>query len=335
MRRPAARNILFALLPSVVVLLIGGGIGEIYLREQHAELRKSIEAKVAGRERCTRASADGARIYEGVPDKCGQNALGFRDTDHPLEKPAGVFRIAVIGDSVAMGQGVRPQESFAKVLEQKLRDDGASVEVLLLAVTGYSTSQELPLLEMAYRFHPDLILWTYVLNDPADPVIDNANGELGAYFHAPWSYALDYLGTLWTRSVLNFKGRGCPSEWHLRMHCLHRDDIERNFATIARSASKHGVPVVIAILPLLPEGAYRSYEYSSIHEDLRAMATAHGLSVADALAAFEGLDVETLRLTQSGTWRDPWHPNSRGHALIGEYLTGQLKDLVPGSKRSP
>jgi len=335
MRRPVARNVLFALLPSIVVLLIGGAAGEIYLRGQHAELQKGIEAKVAGRERCTRASSDRVRIYEGIPDKCGQNALGFRDVEHALEKPAGVFRIAVIGDSVAMGQGVRPDETFVQVLGRTLGEHGAKVEVMLFAVTGYSTSQELALLETAYRFHPDLILWTYVLNDAADPVIDNANGELGAYFHAPPSYALDYLRTLWTRSILNIKGRDCPQEWHRRMHCMHRDDIERNFSVIARSAAEHRVPVVIVILPLLPEGAYRSYEYAPVHDDLRAMAAARGLRVVDALAAFDGLDVETLRLPDASTWRDPWHPNSRGHALIGEYLSGQLRDLVPGSKRSP
>ena len=326
--RSAARSVLFALLPTVAVVLIGGIGGELYLRRQHAQLRQSIEAKVAGRERCTRASLDPARIYEGIPGKCGQNSLGYRDVEHVPAKPAGVYRIAVIGDSVAMGQGVQPQEAFAKVLERRLKAAGTNAEVVLFAVTGYSTSQELALLDDAYRYHPDLVLWTYVLNDPADPVIDNANGELGAYFHAPSSYALDYLHTLWVRSALNVKARDCPAEWHLQMHCVHRTDIERNFAALARSASAHHVPVAVAIVPALPEGGYSNYPYASIHEDIRAIAMANGLRVIDALGAFQGLDVETLRLPDTGAWRDPWHPNIRGHALLGEYLAAQLKDVM-------
>jgi len=322
--RPTFRNFLFALVPSITIALIGGIVGEVYLRAQHADLRKAIESKVAGRERCTRASADGLRIYEGVPNKCDQNGLGFRDVEHSLQKPDGVYRIVLIGDSVAMGQGVQPQEALGRVLERALSASGARVEVIVLAVTGYSTSQEVALLEIGYRYRPDLVVWTYVLNDPADPIVDNANGELGAYFHAPTSYALDYLAALWTRSVRRIAARNCPEEWHLRMHCMYRDQIERNFATIARSARDHSVPVVVFVIPLLPEGAYRTYGYAAVHDDVRALATGQGLRVVDGLPAFDGIDVEGLRLQPSGSWRDPWHPNSRGYALLGNYLAKEL-----------
>jgi lysophospholipase L1-like esterase len=332
---PTLRNILFALVPSIAIAVIGGVIGEVYLRAQHADLRKAIESKVSGRERCTQASADRLRIYEGIPNKCDQNGLGFRDVEHSLQKPDGVYRIVLIGDSVAMGQGVPPPEALGKVLERAMSANGAKVEVIVLAVTGYSTSQELALLEIGHRYRPDLIVWTYVLNDPADPIVDNANGELGAYFHAPTSYALDYLATLWTRSVRNFKARNCPDEWHLRMHCAYRDEIEHNFAAIARSAREHSVPVVVFIIPLLPEGAYRTYDYATVHGDVRALATAQGLRVIDGLAAFDGIDVEELRLQPSGAWRDPWHPNGRGHALLGDYLAKELGAVVQPSKRTP
>ena len=45
------------------------------------------------------------------------------------------------------------------------------MEVILLACTGYSTSQELVLLRNeTFQYQPDLVLWCYVLNDPADPL---------------------------------------------------------------------------------------------------------------------------------------------------------------------
>jgi len=313
------RNIVFALVPSVIVLIAGLLAGEIYLRMRHADLQRNIEAKAAGRERCTQASSDPRRIYEGVPNRCGNNALGFRDVAHAFDKPRGTYRVVVIGDSVAMGQGVRTDEAMGKVIERILNRDGRTVETILLAVTGYSTVQELALLDFAYRYQPDVIVWAYVLNDPADPVLDNANGELGAYFHAPASYALDYVHALWRRAVLNFKARDCPSEFHFRLHCMYRDAIERNFEALARSADAHKVPIVVVIVPLFPDGAFRDYAYASIHDDVRTMASARGLRVIDARTAFAGLDAKDLRLPG-----DPWHPNARGHEILGRYVADGL-----------
>lgn len=323
--RATARNLLLALIPVTLVVVVGAIGGELYLRAQHRELRATLDARFKDRERCTRASPDPRLIYEGVPGRCDQNSLGFRDTEHALPKPPGTFRIVLIGDSVAAGQGVRPDETFGRVLERALRARGTNAEVIVLAVTGYSTVQQLPLLERAYAYSPDLVLWAYTLNDPADPVLDNANGELGAYFHAPRSYVVDWLRTRWARALSNFEGRACPPEWHARMHCLHRDDIARNFAAIAAGGKAHGTPIALVVLPLLPErGGYDAYAWRTIHDDLRALAATQGLAVIDALPAFAGTNVADLRLPGDGTWVDPWHPNARGHALLGDFLAGQV-----------
>lgn len=323
--RTTARDLLFALIPVAAAIVVGAIGGEVFLRAQHRELRASLDARFKDRERCTRASPDPRLVYEGIPGKCDQNAQGFRDREHALAKPPGTLRIVVIGDSVAAGQGVRPEEAFGRVLERTLQARGTPAEVIVLAVTGYSTVQQLPLLERAYAYAPDLILWAYTLNDPADPVLDNANGELGAYFHTPRSYALDWLGTRWARASLNLKGRDCPAEWHARMHCLHRDDIARNFAAIAASGKAHGVPIALVVLPLLPErGGYDGYAWRPVHGELAALAKAQGLAAIDALPAFTGTDVAALRLPGDGAWVDPWHPNARGHALLGEFLAPEV-----------
>lgn len=318
--RSIVRNVVFALVPALAVALIGLLGGEVALRMQYAEIRKAIEAKAGTRERCTQASPDARRIYEGIPGKCGHNELGFRDAAHAFAKPAGAWRVVVIGDSVAMGQGVPADDGFVRVMERHLRDNGVAVEAILLAVTGYSTSQELALLDLAHRYQPDLIVWTYVLNDPADPVLDNANGELGVYFHRPTSYALDYLGKLWRRSVLRFKAGKCPDEFHLRVHCLYRDEIATNFDAIARSASTHGVPIMLFIIPVLADDAFGVYRFEAIHDDLQALAAKRGLNVIDARSAFAGMSSSDVRLPG-----DPWHPNARGHEILGTYLADRLR----------
>ncbi len=334
------RHAFFALAPTLVVALLVGTAAELYLRWERAGARAAIEARAAGRERCTQASADPVRIYEGIPGKCGNNALGFRDRDHPLAKPAGTFRVAVIGDSIALGQGVHADEAFAWVLEAQLRHAGIEAEVMLFAVTGYSTMQEFPLLDMAWRYRPDLVVWAYALNDPADPVFDNANGELGVYFDRPTSYLGEYLRGLVHRVRFRIRTRDCPAEWHAKLHCGYRDEIDRQFGEIAAAAKAQATPIVVALLPVIPQqGSFREYSLRAIHADLRELARRHGLPVIDSLDAWEGVDVAAVQLTAPDGTHDPWHPNARGHALIGAYLAQQLESAighaVPPDKRRP
>lgn len=330
--RSRFREVVFALVPLAVVLLVAGIAGEWWLRARHADERAAIAAKAKGREPCTQASADPLRIYEGVPGKCGQNSLGFRDREHAVAKPAGTFRIAIVGDSVAHGQGVAPDEALGRVLERELAARGKPVEVMVFATTGYSTGQERALLDIAYRFGPDLVLWTYVFNDPADPLLDNANGELGVYWHSPRSYVLDYLGQLWSRARINAAGGACPAEWHRRMHCLYRERIAADFAAIAASSKAHGVPLAVVLLPLVPAAGFAPYPFADLHRDVQALATAHGLTVIDALPAFDGVKVEEVRVADSQGHVDPWHPNARGHELLGTYLARALTPKLSATR---
>jgi hypothetical protein len=49
------------------------------------------------------------------------NSHGHRDVEVTLEKPPGVFRILVLGDSLTVGANVRQEEAYPKVLEKHLR----------------------------------------------------------------------------------------------------------------------------------------------------------------------------------------------------------------------
>src|SRR5579863_5146013 len=71
------------------------------------------------------------------------NRLGYRDRDHELAKPPGVYRIVVLGDSIAAGLRVdRTEDIFPEVLERLLRQRGLNAEVVNLSVSGYNTQQE-------------------------------------------------------------------------------------------------------------------------------------------------------------------------------------------------
>ena len=84
------------------------------------------------------------------------NSQGLRDDEHSFEKPDGVFRIVVLGDSVAFGYGgVEQDEIFTQILQDRL----TGVEIINLGVPAFSTDQEyLYLKEHGLRYDPDLVL---------------------------------------------------------------------------------------------------------------------------------------------------------------------------------
>ena len=67
------------------------------------------------------------------------NSLGLRGPEVSRAKPAGDYRILVLGDSFALGVGVADDESFAALLPTRLRAvDGRRVQVLNAGVSSYA-----------------------------------------------------------------------------------------------------------------------------------------------------------------------------------------------------
>lgn len=97
------------------------------------------------------------------------NSLGYRDVEHPFEKPAGTFRIFAMGDSFAWGAGVDFEDTYLNVLERKLNQregDHPPVEIIKAGIYAYFPAAQRLLLEQdGARFSPDLVLLQFYPND--------------------------------------------------------------------------------------------------------------------------------------------------------------------------
>jgi hypothetical protein len=100
------------------------------------------------------------------------NSKGIRsDREIPYEKPPGVQRIVVLGDSFGMGYEVSLEDSFTVRMEQALRKHGVNAEVVNLSVSGYGNSEELMMLQNeGLKYHPDLVLLCWNSTDLDDNV---------------------------------------------------------------------------------------------------------------------------------------------------------------------
>jgi GDSL-like lipase/acylhydrolase family protein len=102
--------------------------------------------------------------------------FGLRN-EHPTEKPAGIYRILMLGDSVTFGYGVDQTQSFPAVLEGLLNENSKTkYQVINAGIPGYSIRDEGALLPaLLARYKPDLVLWTVTSNDYDDSFgIDDA-----------------------------------------------------------------------------------------------------------------------------------------------------------------
>lgn len=84
------------------------------------------------------------------------NAAGIRSgREYAKEKPPGVFRILVLGDSYAAGQVVSNEQRFTELLERRVPD----IEVINFALEGTGTDQQLLIYEnIARHYEHDLVM---------------------------------------------------------------------------------------------------------------------------------------------------------------------------------
>ena len=125
------------------------------------------------------------------------NSQGFHDREHTLAKPPGTLRIAVVGDSFTEALQVPLENAFWSVMEPKLQEclqrASSKVEVLSFGVGGFSTAQELVLLQKrVWQFSPDVVV---LLVTTGNDVRDNSRA-LNVYRDQPIPYFVFQNGAL-------------------------------------------------------------------------------------------------------------------------------------------
>jgi len=101
------------------------------------------------------------------------NAEGYRGPVMPYDKPADVYRILFIGDSYIEAREVDYEKTIYAQLGDLLKNahtaDGKRIEVMGVGATGWGTLQAyLYYHNEGYKYHPDLVINPFIINDVAD-----------------------------------------------------------------------------------------------------------------------------------------------------------------------
>jgi hypothetical protein len=245
------------------------------------------------------------------------NALGMRDRDYPRQKPAGTFRIALVGDSIGAGWGVNVEERFESILEEAWdgrahRATGLKVEIINCAVPGHSPGQR--------WYHFGLIGW------PLDPdlVIYEATAADVGWDERRLRFLLA-RGLAWDSSVYRdalvssgVRPGESPDEYKRALRPRHWDILAGVYHTMAADCRSRGVPVCWILVP-------RVGRKSDAADQRALLATARGAGfthVVDVTGAYDNLDTAQLAIDA-----DDFHPSAAGHALLASRLDRALSEL--------
>jgi lysophospholipase L1-like esterase len=268
------------------------------------------------------------------------NAQGLRYPAPLGRKMQGTFRMICLGDSVTFGYQVpyfdprhpRPIDPehlpYAALVEARLRaaNPGRRIEVLPLAVPGYSSHQGLAWLRRDIAWlEPDVVVACFGWNDIG---MRNATDAETMAADAVSTTARKIVGG--SQALLHARG------WLIEHGLGRHDRPAPGWATTPRVPREAYVRNLLAIAALARERGALPVLLGPVYRD-RATAPPEGDEIGAYRAALKaaalerGIDyLEIPELTEAsapGNWplfAEHIHPNHRGHALLAQRLLAFL-----------
>ena len=320
----AAASVLLTLLVlEAVFRLAGVSVGTVQINR--ATVRRSDDPRLLFELR------PGALVHGEVEYRI--DALGLRGPETTVEKPAGVRRVAVLGDSIAFGYWVAEADGFPRQLETMLRGlGGGRVEVLDFGVPGYNLDQEIETLRTkALAFSPDVVVVAFCLND-----LEGTSHELGLVqdrslrestllgrvresllAHSTLFSWLEYrMAEMESRRGFVKTRNPLPERLYLETVEEQQASLASRMATLHAILGAHRLPGFVVIFPALGS-RFEAYPYRELHALVADASRGAGLQPVDLLECFSSYDFHDLRV-------DVVHPSPMGHRVAAHAVRDAL-----------
>lgn len=255
------------------------------------------------------------------------NSHGMRDREYTLERGTNTFRIALVGASHDAGSGVKDEETYENLVEDRLNRElgaqtGKKFEILNFSHGGYDPTQKLSVIEQqVFRFHPDVVL--YVAN----------SSELAWTFKSVprivKNQLLDqfpFIKSAMDRADIKVEaGKPLPKKIVLdsKLAPYAEDTLRAVLSTFRDHALSRGIRPALVLLEIPDDSSSREKSFDRLVE----LAQSAKLPVLDLQGSFAGVRDRKL------LWIAPWdsHTNPEGHRLLADRLHSLLvkEGLVP------
>jgi len=267
----------------------------------------------------------------------GFNRLGFREREFPLEKPAGTYRVAVIGDSFTDAGAAIPEASrYTNRLEQLLNAGGGAprFEVLSFGKGGHELVDHVETLrDLVLDIDPDFVLVQWYVNDFEErdktqrpgprallPIarlhqLLLANSAFYNLLQRQWVALQEALGLVESYTAYMRRRFG-------RADSVGAREFASNLSEFVALAARRSVPVGMVLFPHVGPALKHDYPFEPLHRLVLEACAAVRIECLDlypALAAHP--DYRELMVTSL----DP-HPSELAHRLAAERI---LKAFAP------
>ena len=306
-RHPRLRLVLGNLLVTACMLTGIGLAGESYFRFASAET-DAYGASLT----CRRWHAAYARL----------NSLGHRDHEWSEKKPAGVRRIAFVGDSFTYGWGINNvKDRFSNIIQRRFEQlQPGTVEVMNVAWNNWDTLSELKWIQrINATYAVDEVVLCYLPNDmekivPVAEDFNPARPPRSTLIRTDGSFLLDslYYRVYVPRvpTVVHY------FDWLADAYKSETiwQEQESNLGLIISACRDYGVTLRVALLPFLRTSGER-YKPERIHARLRRFFDANDVPLVDLLPAVAGYGPNELTVNAHDA-----HPNELANRLFAEAI---------------
>ena len=256
------------------------------------------------------------------------------------QKPAGTFRVAVVGDSFPCAPFMQFTETFSYKLQQMLKVSGSprNVEVINYGVPAYSTSHEIDTTKQAITEGADLILLQITLNDPEikahrpSGLTENMTDRFGPLKLKGMTKTLarhwKTLGFVLTR-LHNSQTHQAYIDYFTGLFMQEKTwkpftDAMGQLVGLARESK---TPIVAVVFPLFGMPMDEKYPLYPIHTKVKDLMTSLQVPNLDVSDIYQGIPLEHLQVIP-GVDR---HPNEIAHRMAAEhiYLWLEGQKMIP------
>ena len=259
------------------------------------------------------------------------NSAGLRDKEYSLTKPEDTFRVAVIGDSFTMADGVAIKDTFHSVLEERLNDEQGDIsyQFINFGVSGYYLTQYLEVMKhKAKEYDPDLIILGFC------PRNDQNIPEEQRYRDVPRTYPFFHFfvkdalvdiihrGTYFDDDVVNMEkelARNAPFSDKQRRY------MTQVFSEMEAFSQQNDIPIIVVYIDVFYNEKFAT--------KLEEIVLKNHLYFVNASTPFKGQEIDDYIIYPIDS-----HPNGKAHKIFADVLYQYLFQdengplLKPGSE---
>lgn len=268
-----------------------------------------------------RVSGDPSQGHNHIPNRSAHlmgvdiviNSHGHRNKETSINKPPGITRVAMLGDSLTFGWGVPSKNTVSERLEVLLNEnrDGKQFEVINTGIGNTNTEMQVArFLADEVKFSPDIVVLNYFIND-AEPIPQPTKNILMKYSAAYvfFSLRMASIGRIF------FGGK----QWHQYYLDLYKEEsegwqrVQIFFKKLSEYCRSKNIRLVFVNYPELHQ--FRPYSFTVVTQKLKNMADQQEVPFFNLFPTLQGQKEENLWVS-----RQDQHPNSLACSLIAQAI---------------